>query len=54
MPFWLQELFCPEHGLMVFIPAILRYWSVWRMGMRLHLMQLGVRFKEAEDEPIWS
>lgn len=52
MPLWLSELFCPEHGLGVLLPAILNYWGVWRMGMRFHIMRL--RQAEARHEPSWS
>jgi len=34
---WLSELFCPEHGLPVLLPAIWRYISLWRAGMKFHL-----------------
>jgi len=52
MPLWLAELFCPEHGLPVLIPAIMNYWSICRMAMRFHLTQLRARSKR--DETPWS
>jgi len=49
---WITELFCPEHGLSVLIPALVNYWGIWRMAMRFHLTQIRARGKS--NESIWS
>lgn len=41
---WLQELFCPQHGLPVLLMVYRQYWHIWRVGMALHVRIVGRGF----------